>query len=115
MRYPIEPRDALALASLETRVGLVDHVNLAATAHDLTVFMPGLGGLQGRKDFHISLGLSNFEIKIGCAKYPKTGLKARNEYFFIAFPRMPSVCGDFAILRTGSAIPASPPDQHDLP
>jgi hypothetical protein len=50
---------ALALTCLETRVGFVDHINLATSTHDLTVFMPSLGGLQGRKDFHNSLSLSN--------------------------------------------------------
>jgi len=41
-----------ALASLETRVGLADHEDLATTAHDLAVAVTGLGRLQGVEDFH---------------------------------------------------------------
>jgi hypothetical protein len=47
---------ASALACLETRVALADHENLAATAHDLAVTMPLLGGLERRKHFHGGLG-----------------------------------------------------------
>jgi hypothetical protein len=42
----------LALAGLETRVGLADHEDLATTAHDLAVAVTGLGRLQGVEDFH---------------------------------------------------------------
>jgi hypothetical protein len=47
-------RDALgsALASLEARVRLADHEDLAATTDDLAVTVTGLGRLQGRQDFH---------------------------------------------------------------
>jgi hypothetical protein len=41
-----------ALTRLETRVALADHENLAATTHDLAVAMPGLGGLERRKNLH---------------------------------------------------------------
>jgi hypothetical protein len=42
----------LALASLETRVGLADHEDLAPAADDLAVAVAGLGRLEGIKDFH---------------------------------------------------------------
>jgi hypothetical protein len=41
-----------ALTSLETRVALADHEHLAATAHNLAVAMPRLGGLQRVKHLH---------------------------------------------------------------
>jgi hypothetical protein len=41
-----------ALASLETRVRLADHEDLATATDDLAVTVTGLGRLQGRKDFH---------------------------------------------------------------
>jgi hypothetical protein len=41
-----------ALASLETGVALADHEYLAATAHNLAVAMPRLGGLQRVKHLH---------------------------------------------------------------
>jgi hypothetical protein len=41
-----------ALASLETRIALADHEHLAATAHNLAVAMPRLGGLQRVKHLH---------------------------------------------------------------
>jgi hypothetical protein len=41
-----------ALASLETRVRLADHEDLATAANDLAVTVTGLGRLQGRQDFH---------------------------------------------------------------
>jgi hypothetical protein len=41
-----------ALASLETGVALADHEHLAATAHNLAVAMPRLGGLQRVKHLH---------------------------------------------------------------
>src|SRR5690606_3164121 len=41
-----------ALASLEARVRLADHEDLAATAHNLAVTMTGLRRLQGGQDFH---------------------------------------------------------------
>jgi hypothetical protein len=52
--FSINPtkRLRLALASLETRVGLADHEDLATTAHDLAVAVTGLGRLQGVEDFH---------------------------------------------------------------
>jgi cytidylate kinase len=42
----------LALASLETRVGLADHEDLAAAADHLAVAVTGLRRLQGGQDFH---------------------------------------------------------------
>ena len=45
------PRDS-ALACLEPRVALADHKHLAATAHDLAVAMPQLGGLERGKHLH---------------------------------------------------------------
>jgi hypothetical protein len=41
-----------ALAGLETRVALADHERLAATAHNLAVTVPLLGGLQRGKHLH---------------------------------------------------------------
>jgi hypothetical protein len=41
-----------ALASLETRIALADHEHLAATANDLAVTVPRLGGLQRVKHLH---------------------------------------------------------------
>src|SRR5690242_8463657 len=41
-----------ALASLEARVRLADHEDLAAAADDLAVAMAGLRRLEGRQDFH---------------------------------------------------------------
>ena len=41
-----------ALTSLETRVALADHKYLAATADNLAVTMPRLGGLQRVKHLH---------------------------------------------------------------
>ncbi len=41
-----------ALASLETGVALADHEHLAATANDLAVTVPRLGGLQRVKHLH---------------------------------------------------------------
>jgi len=41
-----------ALASLETGIALADHENLAATANDLAVTVPRLGGLQRVKHLH---------------------------------------------------------------
>ncbi len=37
---------SLALTRLEARVGLADHEYLAATADDLAVAVPGLGGFE---------------------------------------------------------------------
>jgi hypothetical protein len=45
-------RPISALASLETRIALADHEHLAATAHNLAVAMPRLGGLQRVKHLH---------------------------------------------------------------
>src|SRR3954469_9898957 len=59
LREPRRSR-ALALARLEARIALADHEDLAATADDLAVAMPLLGGLEGRQDFHwIASGRSN--------------------------------------------------------
>src|ERR1700761_9805680 len=41
-----------ALTSLETRVALADHEHFAATAHNLAVTVPRLGGLQRGKHLH---------------------------------------------------------------
>jgi hypothetical protein len=41
-----------ALTSLETGVALADHEHLAATANDLAVTVPRLGGLQRVKHLH---------------------------------------------------------------
>jgi hypothetical protein len=41
-----------ALARLETRVALADHEHFAATAHNLAVTVPLLGGLQRGKHLH---------------------------------------------------------------
>jgi hypothetical protein len=41
-----------ALTGLETRVALADHEHLAATAHNLAVTVPLLGGLQRGKHLH---------------------------------------------------------------
>ena len=41
-----------ALTSLETRVALADHEHFAATAHNLAVTVPLLGGLQRGKHLH---------------------------------------------------------------
>src|SRR5690554_7350019 len=41
-----------ALARLETRVGLADHEDLAATTNDLAVAVTGLRRLQGGQDLH---------------------------------------------------------------
>jgi len=45
-------RPRSALTSLETRVALANHENLATTAHNLAVAMPLLGGLQRGKHLH---------------------------------------------------------------
>jgi uncharacterized protein (DUF1684 family) len=45
-------REKSALTSLETRVALADHEHLAATAHNLAVTVPLLGGLQRGKHLH---------------------------------------------------------------
>jgi hypothetical protein len=45
-------RDDSALTSLETGVALADHEHLAATANNLAVAMPRLGGLQRVKHLH---------------------------------------------------------------
>jgi len=44
--------DGSALTSLETRVALADHEHFAATAHNLAVTVPLLGGLQRGKHLH---------------------------------------------------------------
>jgi hypothetical protein len=41
-----------ALTSLETRIALADHEHFAATAHNLAVTVPRLGGLQRGKHLH---------------------------------------------------------------
>jgi len=46
----LQPR--LTLARLEARVALADHENFAATAHNLAVTVPLLGGLQRGKHLH---------------------------------------------------------------
>jgi hypothetical protein len=51
-----------ALASLESRVALADHEHLAATAHDLAVAVPRLGGLQRVKHLHGELLMTNEKI-----------------------------------------------------
>src|SRR5512146_396683 len=43
---------ASALPSLEARVGLADHEDLAAAAHDLAVAMALFGGLERGQYFH---------------------------------------------------------------
>src|SRR5258706_9390671 len=45
-------RQRSALARLETRVGLADHEDLAATAHDLAIAMARLGRLERGEHFH---------------------------------------------------------------
>ncbi|MGY3038705.1 hypothetical protein ACVWWQ_000292 [Rhodanobacter sp. TND4EL1] len=45
-------RDDSALTSLETGIALADHEHLAATANNLAVAMPRLGGLQRVKHLH---------------------------------------------------------------
>jgi hypothetical protein len=52
------PKDS-TLTSLETGVALADHEHLAATAHNLAVTMPRLGGLQRVKHFHGQLQTLN--------------------------------------------------------
>jgi hypothetical protein len=41
-----------ALTRLETRVGLADHEDLAAAAHDFAIAVAGLRRLQGGQDLH---------------------------------------------------------------
>src|SRR5690606_8074870 len=50
-RWRLAPAGS-ALASLETRVRLADHEDLAATANHLAVTVTGLRRLQGGQDFH---------------------------------------------------------------
>jgi hypothetical protein len=52
MRLFCDPARNSALTSLETRVALADHEHLAATAHNLAVTVPLLGGLQRGKHLH---------------------------------------------------------------
>jgi hypothetical protein len=53
-----------ALTSLETRVALADHEHLAATAHNLAVAMPRLGGLQRVKHLHGQLLTLNENVSM---------------------------------------------------
>ncbi len=41
-----------ALAGLEFRVRLADHIDRALAFHDLAISVTALGGGEGRKDFH---------------------------------------------------------------
>src|SRR5699024_4967903 len=47
-----EGRDRSALARLEARLLLVDHVDAAAAAHDLAALLAELRGLERVDDFH---------------------------------------------------------------
>jgi len=48
----IGPWPGSTLARFETRVALADHEHFAATAHNLAVTVPLLGGLQRGKHLH---------------------------------------------------------------
>jgi hypothetical protein len=51
--YPLaRSRYDLALTSLESWIAFANHENLAATAYDLAVTVPRLGGLQRVKHLH---------------------------------------------------------------
>jgi hypothetical protein len=50
--FMTSPQLRSALTSLETRVALADHEDLAATAHDFAVTVTRLRGLQRGKHLH---------------------------------------------------------------
>src|SRR6185312_16102080 len=68
------PASQSALLGLETRVGLVDHIDDALAAHDLAVAMATLERLERAADFHwFSPGLSEGQ-KLGEGNGRRTGV-----------------------------------------
>ena len=60
----------LTLARFETRVALANDIHFAATTHDLAIFVAGLGGFEGRQNFHVTTSL-NFLGGVLTASTPK--------------------------------------------
>ena len=91
-----------ALAGLELRVGLADHVDGALALHDLTVGVAALGGGEGRQNFHGGKswwGARNYRDRPECKGISRSG--SRN-------PPFSGVCPGFGLL------PACPWDRLGL-
>lgn len=108
-----ETSESSALASLETRVGLADHEDLAATAHDLAVAMPLLCGLEGRKHFHgMPRGVKRREngkrgIIKGFSRHANVGGSGLEEGGDVRFARQPRSSLGTSSRRTASCWPVS--------